>query len=157
MGNKTECGLLGFVLDLKQDYDAVRSQMPEEKLYKVYTFNSVRKSMSTVIKLPDESFRMYSKGASEIVLKKYVAQRAGRDAGSQGPWVSQLQLSSQRSHLAPRGSERALPTSRSLAQCFFHYFLFKIYIESPPPPPPLLVGSSTHYHCEIPLISLPLE
>ncbi|XP_033293253.1 plasma membrane calcium-transporting ATPase 2 isoform X1 [Orcinus orca] len=70
VGNKTECGLLGFVLDLKQDYESVRSQMPEEKLYKVYTFNSVRKSMSTVIKLPDESFRMYSKGASEIVLKK---------------------------------------------------------------------------------------
>ncbi|XP_066100425.1 plasma membrane calcium-transporting ATPase 2 isoform X1 [Saccopteryx bilineata] len=70
VGNKTECGLLGFVLDLKQDYEAVRCQMPEEKLYKVYTFNSVRKSMSTVIKLPDESFRMYSKGASEILLKK---------------------------------------------------------------------------------------
>ncbi|XP_057562115.1 plasma membrane calcium-transporting ATPase 2 isoform X2 [Hippopotamus amphibius kiboko] len=70
VGNKTECGLLGFVLDLKQDYEPVRSQMPEEKLYKVYTFNSVRKSMSTVVKLPDESFRMYSKGASEIVLKK---------------------------------------------------------------------------------------
>ncbi|KAF6312505.1 ATPase plasma membrane Ca2+ transporting 2 [Rhinolophus ferrumequinum] len=70
VGNKTECGLLGFVMDLKQDYESVRSQMPEEKLYKVYTFNSVRKSMSTVIKLPDESFRMYSKGASEIVLKK---------------------------------------------------------------------------------------
>ncbi|XP_048212191.1 plasma membrane calcium-transporting ATPase 2 isoform X2 [Perognathus longimembris pacificus] len=70
VGNKTECGLLGFVLDLKQDYEPVRSQMPEEKLYKVYTFNSVRKSMSTVIKMPDDSFRMYSKGASEIVLKK---------------------------------------------------------------------------------------
>ncbi|XP_053150601.1 plasma membrane calcium-transporting ATPase 2 isoform X5 [Hemicordylus capensis] len=70
VGNKTECGLLGFVLDLKQDYQPVRNQMPEEKLYKVYTFNSVRKSMSTVIKMPDDSFRMYSKGASEIVLKK---------------------------------------------------------------------------------------
>ncbi|XP_060095901.1 plasma membrane calcium-transporting ATPase 2 isoform X15 [Heteronotia binoei] len=70
VGNKTECGLLGFVLDLKQDYQPVRNQIPEEKLYKVYTFNSVRKSMSTVIKLPDGSFRMYSKGASEIVLKK---------------------------------------------------------------------------------------
>ncbi|XP_014635092.1 PREDICTED: plasma membrane calcium-transporting ATPase 2 isoform X2 [Ceratotherium simum simum] len=70
VGNKTECGLLGFVLDLKQDYEPVRSQVPEEKLYKVYTFNSVRKSMSTVVRLPDESFRMYSKGASEIVLKK---------------------------------------------------------------------------------------
>ncbi|XP_022604100.1 plasma membrane calcium-transporting ATPase 2 isoform X2 [Seriola dumerili] len=70
VGNKTECGLLGLVLDLKRDYQPIRNQIPEEKLYKVYTFNSVRKSMSTVIKLPDGSFRMYSKGASEIVLKK---------------------------------------------------------------------------------------
>ncbi|XP_074862291.1 plasma membrane calcium-transporting ATPase 2 isoform X5 [Carettochelys insculpta] len=70
VGNKTECGLLGFVLELKQDYQPVRNQIPEEKLYKVYTFNSVRKSMSTVVKMPDGSFRMYSKGASEIVLKK---------------------------------------------------------------------------------------
>ncbi|KFQ92747.1 Plasma membrane calcium-transporting ATPase 2, partial [Nipponia nippon] len=70
VGNKTECGLLGFVLDLKQDYEPVRNLIPEEKLYKVYTFNSVRKSMSTVVKMPDGSFRMYSKGASEIVLKK---------------------------------------------------------------------------------------
>ncbi|XP_055504234.1 plasma membrane calcium-transporting ATPase 2 isoform X5 [Leucoraja erinacea] len=70
VGNKTECGLLGFVLDLKRDYQAVRDLTPEEKLYKVYTFNSERKSMSTVIRMQDGSFRMYSKGASEIVLKK---------------------------------------------------------------------------------------
>ncbi|XP_048403343.1 plasma membrane calcium-transporting ATPase 2 isoform X16 [Stegostoma tigrinum] len=70
VGNKTECGLLGLVLDLKRDYQTVRDQTPEEKLYKVYTFNSERKSMSTVIKMQDGSFRMYSKGASEIVLKK---------------------------------------------------------------------------------------
>ncbi|XP_051532283.1 plasma membrane calcium-transporting ATPase 2 isoform X5 [Myxocyprinus asiaticus] len=70
VGNKTECGLLGLVRDLKRDYQTVRNQIPEEKLYKVYTFNSVRKSMSTIIKLPDGSFKMYSKGASEIILKK---------------------------------------------------------------------------------------
>ncbi|KAM9325879.1 plasma membrane calcium-transporting ATPase 2 isoform 2-T2 [Gastrophryne carolinensis] len=70
VGNKTECGLLGFVLDLKRDYQTVRNVIPEEKLYKVYTFNSVRKSMSTVIRLEDGSFCMYSKGASEIILKK---------------------------------------------------------------------------------------
>uniref|UniRef100_A0A8C2WRF3 Calcium-transporting ATPase n=1 Tax=Cyclopterus lumpus TaxID=8103 RepID=A0A8C2WRF3_CYCLU len=70
VGNKTECGLLGLVIDLKRDYQPIRNQIPEDKLYKVYTFNSVRKSMSTVIKLSDGSFRMYSKGASEIVLKK---------------------------------------------------------------------------------------
>lgn len=70
VGNKTECGLLGFVTDLKQDYQAVRSEMPEEKLFKVYTFNSVRKSMSTVIKKPEGGFRVFSKGASEIMLRK---------------------------------------------------------------------------------------
>ncbi|XP_069489186.1 plasma membrane calcium-transporting ATPase 4 isoform X2 [Ambystoma mexicanum] len=70
VGNKTECSLLGFVLDLKQDYQAVRNEVPEEKLFKVYTFNSARKSMSTVLKNLDGSFRMYSKGASEIILRK---------------------------------------------------------------------------------------
>ncbi|XP_026884890.1 plasma membrane calcium-transporting ATPase 1a isoform X1 [Electrophorus electricus] len=70
VGNKTECALLGFLLDLKKDYQAVRNEIPEEKLYKVYTFNSVRKSMSTVLKNADGSFRMFSKGASEILLKK---------------------------------------------------------------------------------------
>lgn len=71
MGNKTECALLGFVFDLKKDYQAIRNEIPEEKLYKVYTFNSVRKSMSTVLKNADGSYRMFSKGASEILLKKY--------------------------------------------------------------------------------------
>ncbi|XP_041709156.1 plasma membrane calcium-transporting ATPase 1 isoform X2 [Coregonus clupeaformis] len=70
VGNKTECALLGFANDLKRDYQAVRNEIPEEKLYKVYTFNSCRKSMSTVLKNADGSFRMFSKGASEILLKK---------------------------------------------------------------------------------------
>ncbi|XP_069084912.1 plasma membrane calcium-transporting ATPase 1 isoform X2 [Pleurodeles waltl] len=70
VGNKTECSLLGFVLDLKRDYQDVRNEIPEETLFKVYTFNSVRKSMSTVLKNSDGSYRMFSKGASEIVLKK---------------------------------------------------------------------------------------
>uniref|UniRef100_A0A8C4ID65 Calcium-transporting ATPase n=1 Tax=Dicentrarchus labrax TaxID=13489 RepID=A0A8C4ID65_DICLA len=70
VGNKTECALLGFSNDLKRDYQAIRTEIPEEKLYKVYTFNSVRKSMSTVLKMADGSYRMFSKGASEILLKK---------------------------------------------------------------------------------------
>lgn len=70
MGNKTECALLGLVLELKRDYQPIRDEVPEEKLYKVYTFNSSRKSMSTVLKNADGDFRMYSKGASEIILRK---------------------------------------------------------------------------------------
>ncbi|KAG1924751.1 plasma membrane calcium-transporting ATPase [Pimephales promelas] len=70
VGNKTECALLGFTTDLRKDYQAIRLEYPEEKLYKVYTFNSVRKSMSTILKNSDGSYRMFSKGASEILLKK---------------------------------------------------------------------------------------
>uniref|UniRef100_H2Z407 Calcium-transporting ATPase n=1 Tax=Ciona savignyi TaxID=51511 RepID=H2Z407_CIOSA len=70
IGNKTECALLGFVSDVGRDYESIRQDITEEKLFKVYTFNSVRKSMSTVIQNEDGSFRLYTKGASEIVLKK---------------------------------------------------------------------------------------
>ncbi|CAI5695321.1 plasma membrane calcium-transporting ATPase 1 isoform X1 [Oreochromis niloticus] len=70
VGNKTECALLGFTLDLLQDYQAIRNEIPEEQLFKVYTFNSMRKSMSTVLKNPDGSYRMFTKGASEILLEK---------------------------------------------------------------------------------------
>ncbi|XP_034161803.2 plasma membrane calcium-transporting ATPase 1 [Pangasianodon hypophthalmus] len=70
VGNKTECALLGFTLDLGRDYQVIRKEYPEERLFKVYTFNSVRKSMSTVLKNFDGSYRMFSKGASEILLKK---------------------------------------------------------------------------------------
>nr|XP_020449210.1 plasma membrane calcium-transporting ATPase 1-like isoform X3 [Monopterus albus] len=70
VGNKTECALLGLALDLRRDYQAIRNEIPEEKLYKVYTFNSVRKSMSTVLKKHDGSYRMFSKGAAEILLRK---------------------------------------------------------------------------------------
>uniref|UniRef100_A0A8C4NDU0 Calcium-transporting ATPase n=1 Tax=Eptatretus burgeri TaxID=7764 RepID=A0A8C4NDU0_EPTBU len=70
VGNKTECALLGLVQNVGRDYQAVRDAMPEEQLYKVYTFNSVRKSMSTIIRVAGGGFRLYSKGASEILLKK---------------------------------------------------------------------------------------
>lgn len=71
VGNKTECALLGFVLSLGKDYQKKREEIPEDKLYRVYTFNSVRKSMSTVVKIK-EGFRVFSKGASEIILKRCI-------------------------------------------------------------------------------------
>nr|VZI15731.1 unnamed protein product [Spirometra erinaceieuropaei] len=70
VGNKTDCALLGFVNSLGGNYEAVRQEWPEEQLYKVYTFNSVRKSMSTVIKDPKGGFLMFTKGASEMVVKR---------------------------------------------------------------------------------------
>ena len=44
--------------------------MPDTKFKKVYTFNSARKSMSTIIPLDSGGFRVYTKGASEIIMKK---------------------------------------------------------------------------------------
>ncbi|UYV72742.1 PMCA [Cordylochernes scorpioides] len=80
VGNKTECALLGFVGEMGRDYQTLREHTPEEKLYKVYTFNSVRKSMSTIIQLPGGGFRLYTKGASEIILSKcsYIYGRDGK-------------------------------------------------------------------------------
>ncbi|ULT94267.1 hypothetical protein L3Y34_003619 [Caenorhabditis briggsae] len=72
LGNKTECGLLGFVNRLGGDYAAIRKKFPEHDLTKVYTFNSSRKCMMTVVPYMENGvnigYRVYCKGASEIVL-----------------------------------------------------------------------------------------
>ena len=48
----------------------VRREMPDTRFRKVYTFNSARKSMSTIVPLDSGGFRVYTKGASEIIMKK---------------------------------------------------------------------------------------
>ncbi|XP_032827422.1 plasma membrane calcium-transporting ATPase 2-like isoform X1 [Petromyzon marinus] len=108
VGNKTECSLLGLALALGRDAQAVRRIVPEESLFKVFTFNSSRKSMSTVLRAehvaaaapaaaaaaglvgsgvgaaapPISGFRVFTKGASEIVLRKcsWVLNAAGEAA-----------------------------------------------------------------------------
>lgn len=70
MGNKTECALLGFIRDMGKDFNAIRDRIPEESFTRVYTFNSVRKSMSTVIPRTGGGYRLFTKGASEMILKK---------------------------------------------------------------------------------------
>ena len=70
MGNKTDCALLGFVVKMKENYQHFRDNMPEEKFVKVFTFNSSRKSMSTVVPLVEKEgggYRVHCKGASETV------------------------------------------------------------------------------------------
>ncbi|XP_049805756.1 plasma membrane calcium-transporting ATPase 2 isoform X1 [Schistocerca nitens] len=70
VGNKTECALLGFVQAMGKNYQTVRDDTPEEVFTRVYTFNSVRKSMSTVVPRQGGGYRLFTKGASEIMLKK---------------------------------------------------------------------------------------
>ncbi len=69
VGNKTECGLLGLLMHFKCSYHQIREQNPEDSFLKVYTFNSARKSMSTVVRLADGTRRLFTKGASETILK----------------------------------------------------------------------------------------
>ena len=61
---------MGLVSELAQEYQTIRDRWPVEKYVHVYTFNSTRKSMSTVLPLEGGGYRLYSKGASEIILKK---------------------------------------------------------------------------------------
>ncbi|CAF3617423.1 unnamed protein product [Rotaria sp. Silwood1] len=69
IGNKTECALLDLVRQWGGSYDEIREKIPQDDLVKVYTFNSARKMMSTIIK-HDDGYRLYTKGASEMVLTK---------------------------------------------------------------------------------------
>ncbi|RMZ94432.1 Plasma membrane calcium-transporting ATPase, partial [Brachionus plicatilis] len=72
LGNKTECGLLGFVEYLGGNYTSTRDSHPTNTFVHVYTFNSGRKSMSTCIRHPTipGALRLFTKGASEMVLNK---------------------------------------------------------------------------------------
>jgi Cation transport ATPase (P-type) len=76
VGNKTECALLTFCHELGFDYENLRQLMPEQAFRKVYTFSSVRKSMSTVVPRGDGGgYHVFTKGASEILLQRFVATR----------------------------------------------------------------------------------
>ena len=62
---------MGFVLDLGEDYRAIRKRHPDTSFTKVFTFNSARKSMSTIIPLEETGgYRIFTKGASEIIMSK---------------------------------------------------------------------------------------
>ena len=69
IGNKTECGLLGLVNDLGGNYEQIRAKFPSEQHVKVYTFNSARKMMSTIIK-NGSGFRLCTKVQFLLKLKK---------------------------------------------------------------------------------------
>lgn len=66
VGSKTECALLKLSQMFGYDYHPIRTKY--EPYFKLYPFSSARKSMSTVVKLDNGAYRIYTKGASEIIL-----------------------------------------------------------------------------------------
>ena len=72
--------------ELGETYQDYRDNNPESSFVKVYTFNSMRKSMTTVVRLTGGGYRIYSKGASEIMLNRCTSIM-GRD-GSLKPFTA---------------------------------------------------------------------
>ncbi|KAF9323845.1 hypothetical protein BG006_001105 [Podila minutissima] len=68
IGSKTESALLGFIKFLGASYSNIRSDI---KVVKMYPFSSAKKTMSCVVEVPEgrEKYRLYVKGASEIILR----------------------------------------------------------------------------------------
>lgn len=66
LGNKTECALLQHVHKWGRDYVKIRESHPA---FRIYMFDSVKKSMSTAEKLRNGGVRVYTKGAPDILLK----------------------------------------------------------------------------------------
>ncbi|GMP86719.1 hypothetical protein CsSME_00039394 [Camellia sinensis var. sinensis] len=66
LGTPTESALLEYGLLLDGDFDAQRR---DYKMLKIEPFNSVKKTMSVLVALPDGGLRAFCKGASEIILK----------------------------------------------------------------------------------------
>ncbi|KAG7393121.1 hypothetical protein PHYPSEUDO_012457 [Phytophthora pseudosyringae] len=64
-GNKTECALLQFVRDCGVDYPGVRANT---EVGHMLTFSSKKKRMSVVVKRSSTTCRIYTKGATEVVL-----------------------------------------------------------------------------------------
>ena len=59
----------GLLVEMGIDYRPIRLDHPVESFVKVFTFNSNRKSMSTVVRY-GSGYRLLTKGASEIVLNR---------------------------------------------------------------------------------------
>eukprot|EP01117_Protostelium_nocturnum_P004102 TRINITY_DN1538_c0_g1_i1.p1 TRINITY_DN1538_c0_g1~~TRINITY_DN1538_c0_g1_i1.p1 ORF type:complete len:677 (+),score=265.91 TRINITY_DN1538_c0_g1_i1:189-2219(+) len=65
IGLKTECALLMMANNLGTDYEKVRNEL---KIVKAWPFSSRLKRMSTIIQR-EEGMRIYTKGASEVILE----------------------------------------------------------------------------------------
>ena len=64
-GSKTEVALLKFAEKLGCDFEATRHH---GHVYTLFPFSSLKKSMTTIVEIDEKNLRIYSKGASEIVL-----------------------------------------------------------------------------------------
>ena len=78
IGSKTETALLSFARD-HLGMGPVREERSNANTVQIVPFDSARKCMASVVKMENQQFRMYVKGASEILLTE--CNRIIRDPG----------------------------------------------------------------------------
>ncbi|KAL8009497.1 putative P-type ATPase, HAD-like superfamily [Plasmopara halstedii] len=64
-GNKTECALLQYIRDGGVEYPEIRTN---NEVVHMLTFSSAKKRMSVVVRRTETTCRVYTKGATEVVL-----------------------------------------------------------------------------------------
>jgi P-type Ca2+ transporter type 2C len=69
IGSKTETALLSFAKE-RLGMGPLNEVRENANIIHVYPFDSARKCMATVVRLSDSTYRVYVKGASEILLEK---------------------------------------------------------------------------------------
>lgn len=66
----TECALLVWINKLNVDYEQIRANEP--KVLQRFPFSSARKRMSCVVAIEGGGYRLYTKGAAEMILSRSV-------------------------------------------------------------------------------------
>ena len=69
VGSKTEGAMMYMVHDWGFDCEASKARLFNTAHDKVFPFNSIKKRSSAVVHLPNGTIRLYTKGASELLLK----------------------------------------------------------------------------------------
>ncbi|KAG0642474.1 hypothetical protein HOY80DRAFT_1007905 [Tuber brumale] len=82
IGSKTETALLTFARDFL-GMQGVAQERANAQIVQLIPFDSARKCMGVVVRLPDGVYRLYVKGASEILLNR--ATRYISDVTNEGP------------------------------------------------------------------------
>lgn len=112
IGNKTECALLQHVHKWNYDYRKIREDHPP---FRVYTFDSNKKSMSTAEKLSDGSVRLYTKGAPDILIHACTGELSN-DTSSTRPLTKETRAAIMRAveDMASRGLRTLLLAVRDI-------------------------------------------
>lgn len=68
-GNSIDAALLQYLFQFGEYYQSWRDDYPESKLIKVFEFTPDRKCMTTIISDDHGGYKVYSKGAVEVLLE----------------------------------------------------------------------------------------